>query len=83
MNKTKQISIHYYALFREQRGLASERVSTEATTLAELYAELSARHSFSLPLNYVQVAVNDEFQEWHEPVRDASSVVFIPPVAGG
>lgn len=83
MTRTREISVQYYAVFREQRGLSAEIVQTQAATLADLYTELKRAHQFSLPLERVQVAVNDEFCEWHEALPDRATVVFIPPVAGG
>lgn len=83
MNSAKTISIQYYAVFREQRGLSSESRVTDARTLRELYAELKSAHGFSLPLEQVQVAVGDEFADWDEDIVENCAVVFIPPVAGG
>jgi molybdopterin synthase sulfur carrier subunit len=83
MTMAKEISIDYYAVFREQRGLRSERRTTAALTLRDLYAELSAEFGFKLPLERVRVAVADEFAEWDRPLASGDAVVFIPPVAGG
>lgn len=83
MNSTRTINIQYFALFREQRGKSSETVATAANNLGELYAELAKMHGFSLPLEQVQVAVDDEFAEWDAAVPESGTVVFIPPVAGG
>lgn len=79
----KTLSIRYFALLREQRGLGEERVTTEAATAAELYEELSKRHGFTLAADRLRVAVNDEFEPWGTALKDADSLVFIPPVAGG
>ena len=45
----KTIDVQYFAILREQRGLGREKVSTAAVTAGELYAELGARHGFTLP----------------------------------
>ena len=79
----KTVRVRYFAMLREQRGLGEEQVATEAATAAELYEELRGRHGFTLPADRLRVAVNDEFEPWGAAVRDADSVVFIPPVAGG
>lgn len=79
----KIVTVRYFAALREQRGLVEEQVATEAATAAELYEELRGRHGFTLPADRLRVAVNDEFEPWGAAVRDADSVVFIPPVAGG
>lgn len=77
------VRLHYFALLREQRGLAQETLATAASTPAELYAELSARHQFSLPEDRVRAAVDGEFVPLTTPLRDGCELVFIPPVAGG
>jgi molybdopterin synthase sulfur carrier subunit len=79
----KTVSVRYFAILREQRGLGEERVSTNAATTAELYEELRRLHRFTLPSERLRVAVNDEFQSWGASVRDGDTLVFIPPVAGG
>jgi molybdopterin converting factor subunit 1 len=79
----KTVLVRYFALLREQRGLAEERVTTSAATAAELYEELRLRHRFSLPAASLRVAVNDEFAGWGDAVREGDALVFIPPVAGG
>jgi sulfur-carrier protein len=79
----KTVSVRYFAILREQRGLGEERVTTNAATAAELYEELSSLHRFTLPSERLRVAVNDKFQSWDASVRDGDILVFIPPVAGG
>jgi len=79
----KQIRVQYYALLREEAGRSEEAVATRARDPRALFAELHARHPFSLPLSMLRVAVNDEFGDWSQPLVDGDRVVFIPPVAGG
>jgi molybdopterin converting factor subunit 1 len=76
------IRIEYFAVLREHVGRAGEELSTAATTVGELYAELDQRYAFPA-VGRVKVAVNDEFRDWSSPLRDGDFVVFIPPVAGG
>jgi molybdopterin converting factor subunit 1 len=77
------VVVQYFALLREQAGRSEEAVHTRATTPAALYAELRARHNFTLEAHALKVAVNDDFAGWDAPLRDGDRVVFIPPVAGG
>lgn len=77
------LDVQYFALLREQRGLAQEKLTTPAATPAALYAELRTRHGFTLPGDRVRAAVNDAFVDAAAPLRDGDRVVFIPPVAGG
>ena len=79
----KSVRVSYFAILREQRGLGTEEVSTEAATAADLYEELRARHGFTLPGSRVRVAVNDDFRPWTVALGDGDSLAFLPPVAGG
>lgn len=79
----KQISLQYFAILREQRGVSTESIQTASPDAAGIYRELQARHHFSLPMERVRVAINGEFAAWETPLADGASLVFIPPVAGG
>ncbi|HVU32861.1 MAG TPA: molybdopterin converting factor subunit 1 [Opitutaceae bacterium] len=77
------IHVQYFAILREQRGLAQEELVVTVATAGELYEQLRQRHRFTLPLARIRVAVNDEFVSAETTLRDHDRVVFIPPVAGG
>jgi len=77
------LTVQYFAILREQRGLTEEKLATTAATPTALYDELRARHRFTLPADRVRAAVNDEFVAATVTLRDGDRVVFIPPVAGG
>jgi molybdopterin-guanine dinucleotide biosynthesis protein A len=77
------LSVQYFALLREQARTAAESLATRARTPRELFAELSAKHGFTLAPEHLRVAVNAEFGDWDQPLVDGDAVVFIPPVAGG
>ncbi|MBM3289400.1 MAG: MoaD/ThiS family protein [Candidatus Hydrogenedentes bacterium] len=79
----KSITVLYFAVLREQRGMSEEKLETDAETARALYAELSARHGFSLPAERLRVVVNDAFAPWDAMLADGDTVVFVPPVAGG
>ncbi len=78
-----QLKIQYFALMREQSGRSEETVETLASTPADLYDELKARHGFTLSREQLKVAVNSEFAPWSRRLAAGDAVVFIPPVAGG
>jgi molybdopterin converting factor subunit 1 len=78
-----QVRIQYFAVLREQAGVAGELVETQAATPADLYDELRQARGLSLPRSLLRVAVNEEFCEWSQPLQPGDRVVFIPPVAGG
>jgi len=82
-NVLKKISIRYFAVFREARGLSEEALETTANTLGELYDELSRRYHFHLDKTVVRAAINDAFDSWETPLNANDRVVFLPPVAGG
>ena len=77
------VTVQYFAILREQRGLAEELLATTAATPTALYEELRGRHKFTLPADCVRAAVNDEFVAATAGLHDGDRVVFIPPVAGG
>lgn len=77
------VTVQYFAILREQRGRSAETLVTAAATPEALYAELRARHAFTLPPDRVRAAVNEEFVAPAAPLKTGDTVVFIPPVAGG
>jgi molybdopterin converting factor subunit 1 len=77
------VTVQYFAILREQRGLAEEKLATAAATPTALYDELRGRHQFTLTADRVRAAINDEFVAATAALRDGDHIVFIPPVAGG
>ena len=82
-SESRTLRVQYFALLREQARCSDETVVSTAATPRELFAELTARHGFSLPAQMLKVAVNTEFADWSRPLTAGDTVVFIPPVAGG
>ena len=78
-----KITVGYFALLREERGLESEELEVPAQTARELYLFLKNKHSFSLRMELLRAAVNQEYMPWDCQLKDGDEVVFIPPVAGG
>jgi molybdopterin-guanine dinucleotide biosynthesis protein A len=79
----RQLQVQYFAILREQAGRGGEQLTTRARTPRELYEELRTRHGLTLAPQFLRVAVNDEFGDWSQPLKDGDTVVFLPPVAGG
>lgn len=79
----KQITVRYFAGFREHAGTAEETVTLEADTAAELFERLKDRHGSSEPLGHCKVAINEEMAEWDATIADGDTVLLFPPVAGG
>ena len=57
------IRVQDYAQLREPAGRSDETLTTSARTAHELYAELSQRYPFTLPVELLRVAINSEFGE--------------------
>ena len=79
----KRVTVTWYAVLRDRRGLAEESVLTAAADLGALYEELRARHGLGLERSRLRAALDDDFADWTTPLADGARVVFIPPVAGG
>ncbi|MEE8340219.1 MAG: MoaD/ThiS family protein [Xanthomonadales bacterium] len=79
----KNITVRYFAAYREETGIGSETVDTGADTPAELFAECSARHTGLQSYSAALVAINDEMSDWNASLGEGDEVLFFPPVAGG
>ncbi len=77
------VNIKYYALLREEARISQEDAEVSCQTYADLYTLLKEKYHFSLPLEMIQVAVNDEFIDLSANITPGARIVFIPPVAGG
>jgi len=78
-----QVTVHYFAVFREATGAASETLETQAGTTAELFRECMERHAGLAHEPAALVAINDEMAGWDAPIKPGDEVLFFPPVAGG
>lgn len=79
----KTITIRYFAMFRDNAGVAEETLSMDVTTAADVFAETRDRHGSSEPSGHCKVAINDEMADWDAAVSDGDTVLLFPPVAGG
>ena len=62
------MTIHFYAIFREQAGRSSESYEGTAVTMDELYRELANRHGFTLPPEQVRAAVGTDYVSMDTPL---------------
>lgn len=81
------IDVLYFAWVRERIGLPRERLETQAATVADLIAELSAREeryalAFS-DLKSLRVAVDQKLTSFDAPLSGVREVAFFPPMTGG
>jgi molybdopterin converting factor, subunit 1, non-archaeal len=81
------IDVVYFAWVRERIGLPKERLETEAATVGDLVAELSAREErYRLAFadtDALRVAVDQELADFDAPLAGAREVAFFPPMTGG
>jgi molybdopterin synthase sulfur carrier subunit len=84
---TKTVRVKYFASIREALGLGQEEVSTSATTLDALRAELIARGgAYAEALEggrAVRMALNQALSEGSATLPAGAEVAFFPPVTGG
>ena len=78
-----RVTVHYFAVFREATGTATESLDTQAATAAELFRECMGRHAGLAHEPAALVAINDEMAGWDAPISPGDEVLFFPPVAGG
>lgn len=78
-----QVTVRYFAAFREATGLEQESVETQARTTAELFRESMERHAGLAHEPAALVAVNEAMSDWDTVLSEGDEVLFFPPVAGG
>lgn len=81
------MKVLYFAWLRERIGLNAEQIETQAATVADLVAELSAREeryavAFA-DMSAVRVAVDQTMTDISASLVGASEVAFFPPMTGG
>ncbi len=82
-----KLDVMYFAWVRERIGVPRETIETEATTVADLVRELSAREdryelAFS-DLEALRVAVDQDLTDFDASITGAREVAFFPPMTGG
>jgi molybdopterin synthase sulfur carrier subunit len=81
------IEVLYFAWVRERIGLPREKVETNAATVAELVAELSAREdryaAAFADLSSLRVALDQELADFDSALAGVREVAFFPPMTGG
>ena len=81
------MDVLYFSWVRERIGLPREKVESNASTVAELVAELRGREerydvAFS-DLSALRVAVDQELTDFDASLQGAREVAFFPPMTGG
>ncbi len=79
----KNITVRYFAMFRENAGVGEETLSLDVTTAADVFEATRDRHGSSEPQGHCKVAINDRMADWDSSVDDGDTILLFPPVAGG
>ena len=81
------MKVLYFAWLRERSGTGSEEVETNASTVAELVAELTSREdryaAAFADMSAVRVAVDQTMTDIDASLTGAAEVAFFPPMTGG
>jgi sulfur-carrier protein len=81
------IEVLYFAWVRERIGLPKEQIETQAATVTDLVAELSAREpryaAAFADLSALRVALDQELSDFTAPLAGVREVAFFPPMTGG
>ncbi|SEV98287.1 molybdopterin synthase subunit MoaD [Aliiroseovarius sediminilitoris] len=81
------VEVMYFAWVRERIGEPREKIDTQASTVAELVSELSAREpryaAAFADLAALRVALDQELADFDAPLKGVREVAFFPPMTGG
>jgi molybdopterin synthase sulfur carrier subunit len=81
------MNVMYFAWVRERIGVPQETVQTQAATVADLVAELTAREdryaAAFADTSALRVAVDQELADFDAPLAGVREVAFFPPMTGG
>ena len=81
------MQVMYFAWVRERIGLPMENVDTQAATVQDLVAELSAREArYEMAFadtSALRVALDQELADFDAPLEGVREVAFFPPMTGG
>ena len=58
----KTITVRYFALFRENAGMAEHTLTIEASVAADVFEATREHHRSTEPLGHCKIAINDELR---------------------
>lgn len=79
----KKITVRYFAMIGEKRGIQNEPYETAAATARELLHELEASKAIPLTTNIAKASINNKFVDWDAPIADGDLVTLMSPFSGG
>lgn len=81
------LEVLYFAWLRERVGQPRETVTTDAATVRDLIAELTARsdgHAAAFAdMASLRCAVDQQLADLDSPIGSAREIAFFPPMTGG
>ncbi len=77
-----KVNVRYFASVRDRMGRSEETVSVEQTSLTveDLWKQVSKGESLS---SSTLIAVNMEYTDATQTLKNGDEVAFFPPVTGG
>ncbi|MBS7652279.1 MAG: molybdopterin converting factor subunit 1 [Candidatus Bathyarchaeia archaeon] len=79
-----KIRIKYYASLRELVGTPSEELNLEdGSKIEDLMRKIMEIHKPLKEVKRILIAVNEDYVEMNENLRDGDLVALFPPVSGG
>jgi MoaD family protein len=79
----KTVRVRFFAVFRENAGVALHELQTSAETVADLFTEMTILFPALKAESAALVAINDVMVSWDQMIGEGDEVLFFPPVAGG
>jgi len=75
-----EIDVKFFASLRERMGRTSDKVTLEGeATVSDVWSQVSSE---PMPSN-ILVAVNKEYTDLSQALKNGDEVAFFPPVTGG
>lgn len=80
-----KVRVKFFAILRERAGVSEiEKELAAGSTVAELWRELRGDYpKLDVPGLRLLYAVNRDYVNAEQKLKDGDEVVFIPPVSGG
>ena len=79
-----KVNVKFFALGRELVGNSNLKIELEeGNSVQSLVEQLKSKHPKLKELKSFLVAVNMEYADMQQPLKEGDEVAIIPPVSGG
>jgi len=80
-----KVRVKFFAILRERAGCSTvSKELADGSTVADLWRELQIDYpKLDVPGLRMLYAVNQNYVNLDQPLKDQDEVVFVPPVSGG